>query len=143
MENVFNSSFLIPNSSLIKVLIVDDHESLRNSFEMEFCEANGFTVVGSIAGAVFAEAVCKAKKPDIVIMDVCTEGEVSGLSAAEAILKNQPRVKIIVTSGFDEITYIPRAKEIGAHAFVYKRVPWLFPRCSPARPEWRARFPGG
>ncbi len=108
------------STELIKILIVDDHESLRNSFEIEFCEDNGFKVVGSIGAAALAEAVCRSAQPDIVIMDVCTEGEVSGLSAAEAILKNQPRVKIIVTSGFDEITYIPRAKEIGAHAFVYK-----------------------
>ncbi len=108
------------STELVKVLIVDDHESLRNSFEMEFCEANGFRVVGSIANADLAEAVCRSAQPDLVIMDVCTEGEVSGLKAAEAILRNQPDIKIIITSGFDEITYIPRAKEIGAHAFVYK-----------------------
>ncbi len=108
------------STELVKVLIVDDHESLRNSFEMEFCEDNGFKVVGSIGAAALAEAVCRSAQPDIVIMDVCTEGEVSGLGAAEAILRQQPDIKIIVTSGFDEITYIPRAKEIGAHAFVYK-----------------------
>ncbi len=108
------------SAKLIKILIVDDHESLRNSFEMEFCEDNGFKVVGSIGVAALAEAVCRSAQPDIVIMDVCTEGEVSGLGAAEAILRQQPDIKIIVTSGFDEITYIPRAKEIGAHAFVYK-----------------------
>jgi DNA-binding NarL/FixJ family response regulator len=31
-----------------------------------------------------------------------------------------PEIKIIVMSGFDEITYAPRAKEAGAHAFVFK-----------------------
>ena len=105
---------------LTKVLIVDDHKSLRNSFEKEFCPDNGFKVVGSIGAAAQAEAECHSTRPDIVIMDVCTVGEISGLKAAEAIIKQNPKVKIIVTSGFEEISYIPRAKEIGAHAFVNK-----------------------
>ena len=107
-------------SDLIKVLIVDDHESMRDSLEKEFCAENGFIVVGSIAAAMLAENECKEKRPDIVIMDVCTVGDYSGIKAAEAILKKQPGTKIIITSGFEEITYIPRAKEIGAHAFISK-----------------------
>ena len=104
----------------IKVLIVDDHEVVRDSLEREFCHANGFEVVGSLASAGGAEECCRVKRPDIIIMDVCTEHGASGLEAAEKILKNYPDIKIIVTSGFDEVTYMPRAKQIGAHAFVYK-----------------------
>ena len=105
---------------LIKVLIVDDHASLRNSFETVFCPEKGYEVVGSIPAAANAEAECLSKHPDIVVLDVCTEGEVSGLTAAALILEIHPKIKIIITSGFDEISYIPRAKEIGAHAFVSK-----------------------
>jgi DNA-binding NarL/FixJ family response regulator len=105
---------------LIKVLIVDDHRSLRNSFEREFCPENGFMTVGSIGSAAQAEHECQLLHPDVVIMDVCTVGEISGLKAAEMILKSYPQIKIVVTSGFEEITYIPRAKAIGAHAFVNK-----------------------
>jgi len=53
-------------------------------------------------------------------MDVCTEGGASGLDATKIILEKYPQMKIIVMSGFDEITYAPRAKEAGAHAFIYK-----------------------
>ena len=107
-------------AELIKVLIVDDHKSMRDSFESEFCAENGFEVVGSVASAVYSEVECRLKRPDLVIMDVCTEGGESGLDAAVKIRKNYPGIKIIVTSGFDEITYAPRAKELGAHAFIYK-----------------------
>ena len=107
-------------SDLIKVIIVDDHESLRNLFEMEFIPENGFEVVASIGSANDAVAFCTITHPDLVIMDVCTENGVSGLDAAVKILTRFPDVKVIVTSGFDEITYCPRAREIGAHAFVYK-----------------------
>ena len=105
---------------LIKVLIVDDHKSMRNLFEKEFTPDNGFTVSESIGNAADAAGYCALTHPDLVIMDVCTENGASGLDATEKILGKFPQIKVIVTSGFDEITYMPRAKEIGAHAFVYK-----------------------
>ena len=105
---------------LIKVMIVDDHMSIRNSLEREFCAENGFEVVSSIASAAFAEMECAARQPALIIMDVCTEGQASGLEAAESIVRNHPGVKVIVTSGFDEITYASRAQDMGAHAFVEK-----------------------
>ena len=105
---------------LIKVMIVDDHESMRNSFEHEFCAENGFEVVASIASAKSAELECQSKHPDIVIMDVCTEENASGLDAAGTIREKFPEIKIIMTSGFDEISFAPRAKELGTHAFICK-----------------------
>jgi DNA-binding NarL/FixJ family response regulator len=104
----------------IKVMIVDDHESMRNAFEYEFRPENGYEVVSSIASATDAAQECLQKQIDLVIMDVCTENNASGLEAAAKIIQQSPEIKVIVTSGFDEITYAPRAKELGAHAFVFK-----------------------
>ncbi len=56
----------------------------------------------------------------MVFMDVCTEEGASGLEATKAIRARFPEIKVVVMSGFDEITYAPRAKEAGAHAFVFK-----------------------
>ena len=107
-------------NDLIKVIIVDDHESMLDSLEKEFSKENGFEVVSSLENAAFAVAECRLMQPALVIMDVCTEGGASGLEAAASIRKHCPEIKIIVTSGFDEISYAPRAKELGAHAFIYK-----------------------
>jgi len=93
---------------------------MRDLFEKEFVPEYGFLVVESIGSAVDAAAFCALTNPDLVIMDVCTENGASGLAAADTIIKKYPGIKVIVTSGFDEITYMPRAREIGAHAFVYK-----------------------
>jgi len=93
---------------------------MRDSLAGEFSSVNGFEVVLCIASADFAEAACQLKQPALIIMDVCTEGGASGLDAAAKIRKRYPGIKIIVTSGFDEITYAPRAKELGVHAFIYK-----------------------
>ena len=79
-----------------------------------------FTVVGRWPSAAQAETFCERLRPDLVFLDVCTGGDVSGLEAAKNIRSRFPDIKVIVMSGFDEITYAPRAKEAGAHAFVFK-----------------------
>ncbi|MDY0235952.1 MAG: response regulator transcription factor [Gudongella sp.] len=103
-----------------KVLIVDDHESMCDSLFNALTGTDNFLVVGSLKNALHAELYCMKLKPDLVLMDVCTEGGASGLDATKEIRKKHPHIKVIVMSGFDEITYAPRAREAGAHAFIYK-----------------------
>ena len=103
-----------------KVLIVDDHESMCDSLRYTLESRDCFTVVGSLPCAAGAELYCEQLRPDLVLMDVCTEGGASGLDATKTLRARFPDIKVIVMSGFDEITYAPRAKEAGAHAFVLK-----------------------
>lgn len=106
---------------MIKVLIVEDHASMRESLTTALTAAEDFTVVGEVPNADYALDFCKHLRPDLVLMDVCTENGASGLKAVEAIRNSCEEVKIIVMTAFDEITYIPRAKAAGANGFVYKR----------------------
>lgn len=103
-----------------KVLIVDDHESMCDSLSLALTNTEDFIVIGSLKNALHAELYCMKLKPDLVLMDVCTEGGASGLDATKVIREKYPDIKVIVMSGFDEITYAPRAKEVGAHAFIFK-----------------------
>lgn len=105
---------------LYKVLIVDDHESMCDSLTYALEDSGDFSVVGKLPRASHAEAYCQKLGPDLVFMDVCTEEGASGITSAKGIRQSFPEIKVIVMSGFDEITYAPRAKEAGAHAFVYK-----------------------
>ena len=103
-----------------RVLIVDDHESMCDSLFHALTSTDDFIVVGTLKNALHAELYCIKLNPDLVLMDVCTEGGASGLDATKVIREKYPHIKVIVMSGFDEITYAPRAKEAGAHAFIYK-----------------------
>lgn len=105
---------------MYKVLIVDDHESMCDSLTYALTDTGDFAVVAKLPTAAYACAYCERLRPDLVLMDVCTEGGASGLIAAKALIEAFPDMKVIVMSGFDEITYAPRAKETGAHAFVFK-----------------------
>ena len=103
-----------------KVLIVDDHKSMCDSQETALTNTSDFTVIGKLANAANAEMFCVKMHPDLIFMDICTEEKASGLDSIKTIKKNYPDIKIIAMSGFEEITYAPRAKEAGANAFISK-----------------------
>lgn len=105
---------------MIKVLIVDDHKIVRDSFVKLFCEMPDFAVVGDIPNAAHAEAFCRQQHVDLVLLDICTEANASGLDATKHLRQSFPALKIIVMSGFDEISYARRAREAGADAFIDK-----------------------
>jgi DNA-binding NarL/FixJ family response regulator len=102
------------------ICIVDDHESIRDSYKKAIEESGNFRVTGSLPSASVADIWCGRNMPQLVLMDVCTEGGASGLDAAKRIKEKYPDIKIIVMTGFDEISYVSRAKAAGADAFVYK-----------------------
>ena len=105
---------------MYKVLIVDDHDFICDALTNALESTGEFTVLSRLSTAAHAEVFCGRLQPDLVLMDVCTDAGASGITATKTLRENYPEIKIIVMSGFNEITYTPRAKEAGAHAFVYK-----------------------
>ena len=57
---------------------------------------------------------------DLILMDVCTAGDSSGLVAADEIKKRFPQIKIIITTSMPEYTFIEKAKQAGCESFWYK-----------------------
>ena len=120
-ENAAEKSGTAQEQGVIRrVLLIDDHQIVRDSFRKVFSRANGFEVVKELTKATDAESACLACQPDVVLLDVCTEGGASGLDSLAQLRARFPNLKIVVMSGFDEISYAPRAKELGANAFVFK-----------------------
>ena len=107
-------------SRLIKVVLVEDHDLVRDFFCEDFSEKNGFQTVGATSDASAADALCRDLRPELLIMDVCTEGGASGLDALARLRPLYPEMKIILMSGYDELSYAPRAKTYGANAFIFK-----------------------
>jgi len=105
---------------MVRVLIVDDHDFICDALTNALESTGEFTVVNRLSTAAHAEVFCARLRPDLVIMDVCTGAGASGITAAKALREKYQDTKIIIMSGFNEITYMPRAKEVGADAFVLK-----------------------
>ena len=105
-----------------RVLIVDDFLMSRQVFERAVKESDEFTLAASVSTATEAVEYVSRKYVDLVIMDiVMTEGE-NGLEASRRIKDIRPETKILIVTSMPELSYMDRARSIGAESFWYKEV---------------------
>ena len=69
----------------VNVLIVEDQDIPRELFEIYIKSSERFHHLLSISSASAALSVCKSNQVDLILMDVMTELDRSGLDAAEEI----------------------------------------------------------
>ena len=105
-----------------KVLIVDDDPFARQLLGMFISQSENYEFAGTLISAALAEASVANRKVDLILMDVCTAMNASGIDAAEAIKKKYPDIKIIVITSQPEYSYITRARAVGVDSFWYKTV---------------------
>ena len=103
-----------------KVLIVEDQDIPRELFKIYVDSSDKFEHILSISNASAALSVCENNKVDLILMDVMTELEHSGLDAAEQIKKEFPEIKIIIVTSMPEYSWLSRARKIGVDSFWYK-----------------------
>lgn len=103
----------------IRVLLADDHPIVMKGFAMSL-EAEGMEVVGQARTPAEAVAMYTEARPDVAVLDMRFGTELTGLDAAQQILKADPGAKIVFLSQFDQDSLIKETYRIGAHAFVTK-----------------------
>ena len=107
---------------MYKVMVVEDQAMPRQLFEAFIAMSDKYTLVHSIKNADMADIYCEKSEIDLILMDVCTELNSSGLDAAERIKEKYPHIKIIVVTSMPEFSYLERARKIGVDSFWYKEV---------------------
>ncbi len=104
------------------VLIVEDQAMPRRLFEMFVEQSERYRLAASITNAGMAEYYCERMKVELVLMDICTAMNASGLEAAERIKKRFPEIKVIIVTSMPEYSYLERARRAGVDSFWYKEV---------------------
>jgi DNA-binding NarL/FixJ family response regulator len=103
----------------IKVLLVDDHAIVREGYRRLLEGESGIQVVGDAGDAAQACERALALAPDVVVMDIALPGT-SGIEATRRILKDQPHLRIVMFSMYDDAIYATRALEAGALGYLSK-----------------------
>jgi DNA-binding NarL/FixJ family response regulator len=106
---------------MISVLIVDDHDLVREGIRAILEKDPAFSIVGETGDGQHAVRLVGQVKPDVVLMDISLPGGIGGLEATEAILADHPDAKIIILTQYEHREYIKRAIRIGAHGYLLKR----------------------
>ena len=107
---------------MVKILIVEDQVMLKESLEYLINGQDDMKVVGTAEDAAHAPELCRELQPDMVLMDVVTENNSSGIVYTAQIHREFPDINIVVMTGLPDITFAEEAKKAGAHSFIDKNV---------------------
>lgn len=105
---------------MYNVLIVEDDPMARKLLEIFVSTSEQYHLVPSLDSAAMAELYCMTNHVDLVLMDVCTSMDMSGIEAAAKLKKSYPETKIIIITSQPEYSYIDQARKIGVESFWYK-----------------------
>lgn len=107
---------------MFNVMVVEDQAMPRQLFESFIKYSPDYQLVYSIKNADMADIYCEKSRIDLILMDICTQMNASGLEAAKRIKERHPEIKIIIVTSMPEVSYIKRAKAAGADSFWYKEI---------------------
>ncbi len=105
----------------ITVLLVDDHEVVRQGVRA-FLEAHPeFAVVGEAGSGRAAVKLAEEHIPDVVLMDLVMP-EMDGVEATRRVKNVSPRTQIVVLTSYHEDEHIFPALQAGAISYILKDV---------------------
>jgi len=102
-----------------RILIVDDHQVLREGFRSLISEQSDMTVVGEAEDGWTAVQLAAKLSPDVVIMDISMPG-MNGIEATRQILTADPAVKIMALSMHLERRMVLEMFRSGASGYLLK-----------------------
>jgi len=106
---------------MINVLIVDDHQLLREGLRSRLEREPGIAVVGEADTAERAVVMARKLQPDLILLDLLLPRK-SGYEAIPELAEVAPQAKILVVSSQAAPSSVRRALTAGAAGYLPKRV---------------------
>ena len=108
-------------SRALRLLVVDDHEVVRQGLVALLDRRPGFQVVAQAGSVQEAIAQARVQRPDIVVMDVrLPDG--SGVEACREIRAELPETRVIMLTSFPDDEAVLSAIVAGASGYLLKQI---------------------
>jgi len=107
---------------MIKVAIVEDNNTLRNSLESLFNRTEGMRCAASLNNLLNVVSEIGSSQPDIVLMDIGLPN-ISGIEGVRTVKSNFPRIQVMMFTVFDDDEKIFDAIRAGASGYLLKKTP--------------------
>ena len=104
---------------MIKILIADDQELIRESLKIILDTNSEMNVIGLAENGSKVLDLVRKNLPDIILMDIRMP-ELDGVECTKVIKKKYPDVKIIILTTFDDDEYVFYALKYGASGYLLK-----------------------
>ena len=106
---------------MIKVMIADDQELIRQSLQIVLEMKEGIEVTATAKDGREVIQEVRKDKPDVILMDVRMP-EMDGVQCTQIIKEQYPDVKIIILTTFDDDEYVYNALKHGASGYLLKGI---------------------
>lgn len=106
---------------MIKVLIADDQELIRQSLSIILGLKEGISVIGGVSDGTEVLDFVEKEKPDIILMDIRMP-VMDGVECTKRLKEKYPEIKIIVLTTFDDDKYVFSALKYGASGYLLKGI---------------------
>lgn len=106
---------------MIRLLIVDDHEMVREGLKAMLVSEPDFSIVGDAANAEQALELIGRLQPDIVLLDVRLPGA-SGIDVCRTVTEQYPQVAVIFLTTYTDENLVAQCIQAGARGFIVKDI---------------------
>lgn len=104
---------------LIRIMLVDDHPLVRESWKLLLENNPRFKVVADCNGATEAFAILPDVRPDVLLVDI-NMGPVDGFAVTKQVTEQLPAIKVIGLSVNNQPKFATRLLQLGARGFLTK-----------------------
>lgn len=104
----------------ITVLLVEDHQIVREGFRLLLKHEPDIEVVGEAASGRQAVQLARKLSPAVIVMDIAMP-LLNGLEATRQIRANFPVIKVLILSAYSDEAYVRQMLELGASGFLLKQ----------------------
>jgi DNA-binding NarL/FixJ family response regulator len=104
---------------MIRVLLADDHQIVRDGLKRILGAAGDVQVAGEAADGDAALALVRANDYDVALLDMSMPG-LSGIDLVKRLKAEKPKLRILVLSMHGEQQYAARALKAGASGYLTK-----------------------
>ena len=107
---------------MVRVIIADDHQLVREAWAFLLSRDSGVSIVATCEDGERAITICKELQPDVVLMDI-NMAPVNGIEATRAIREFSSQIKIIGISVNTDLPYLNALMQAGGNGYVTKNSP--------------------
>lgn len=103
----------------IRVMIVDDHQMVREGLKVLLSTSDDIVVVAEAANGAEAVDQCRLIRPDVVLMDIQMP-VMDGAEATAEITSTCPDIQVIALTSFVDREFVEKTIDAGAISYLLK-----------------------
>jgi two-component system, NarL family, response regulator NreC len=103
----------------VRMILADDHTVMRAGLRALLERQPNLEVVGEAEDGRQTVELASSHVPDVVVMDIAMP-ILNGVEATRRLIRQQPTISVVILSMYSDESYVIRALEAGARAYLLK-----------------------